>query len=147
MRREQPELEAFRASAMRASGDEKLANGGHIPEAFMNYPRFLVHFPMVSNIRTCRHRLLGSKVGSGIGAVFAVLELTPVIRILAVISDCGGRAEEGLSWEDGLTGVKSLSPRSLPNHRNRYHPSHSQSARCPREIARREELNRSATRP
>jgi len=37
VRREQSELEAFRALAMRASGDEKLANGGHILEAFMNY--------------------------------------------------------------------------------------------------------------
>ena len=44
MRREQSELEAFLVLAMRASCDKKLANGGHIPENFMNYPPLLGTF-------------------------------------------------------------------------------------------------------
>ena len=55
--------------------------------------------------------------------------------------------EEGQSCADGAMGVKYLSPRSLSNHRNLYRSLHSQSAHCYREIAPREELNRSTTRP
>lgn len=87
---------------------------------------------MVSNIRTCRRRFLGSKAAPGICAAFAVVELTLAIRFLVVICDCGGRAdveEEGTSWADGAMGVKSLSPRSLPSHRDLYRSLHSQSAR------------------
>jgi hypothetical protein len=88
---------------------------------------------MVSNIRACRRRFLGSKVGPGICAVFAVVELMLAICFLVVICDCGGRAdveEEEPSWADGAMGVKSLSPRSLPNHRDPYRSLHSQSVRC-----------------
>ena len=131
-----------------ASGDEKLTNGRHILEVFRATSHFSAHSLIVSNIRTCPHRFLGSKVGAGIGAVFTVMELTPATRFLVVICDCGGRAdgeEERPSCADGTTGVKYPSPQSsLPNHRNLLH---SQSAHCCREIAPREELNRSTTRP
>ena len=63
-------------------------------------------FSWFSNIRTCPRRFLGSKVGAGIGAVFAVRELTPATRFSVVICDCGSRAdgeEEGPSCADGTT--------------------------------------------
>ena len=54
--------------------------------------RFLAHFRIVSNIRTCLRRFLDSKVAAGIGVVFTV-ELTLAIRFLVVIWDCEARAE------------------------------------------------------
>ena len=109
---------AFRALAVGKSDSEKLANGKYIPEAFWAASRFLAHFRMVSNIRTCLRRFLGSKEEADIGAVFTVEELMLAIRFLVVICDCGGRVDEEGSWADGAAGVKSLSPRSLPNHRD-----------------------------
>jgi hypothetical protein len=95
--------------------------GRYIPAVFWEASRFLAHFRIVSNIKTCLRRFLDSKVAVGIGAVFAVEELTLAIRFLVVICDCEARAgvdNEDPSWAGGATGVKPLSLRSLPNHRD-----------------------------
>ena len=68
-----------------ASGDEKLANDRHILEVFRATSSFSAHSLMVSNIRTCPHRLLDSKVGAGIGVVFTAMELTLAMHFLVEV--------------------------------------------------------------